>query len=109
MKWTDTVVHFRIASHSYGDATLCGAKYTEPSAKAAKDGKLCEDCIKVMWKEQHRRNMLMPEIKKARKRLQKNGKVKAKPVGWIDEGDDFFGPVEDTTEAVYLSHYRKEE
>ena len=97
------MIHF---SYTGQGETLCG----EPQLEAdLKDGKLCEDCIKVMWKEQHRRNMLMPEIKKARKRLQKNGKVKAKPVGWIDEGDDFFGPVEDTTEAVYLSHYRKEE
>jgi len=46
--------------------TLCG----EPQLEAdLKDGKLCEDCITVMWKEQHRRNLLMPEIKKARKRL----------------------------------------
>jgi hypothetical protein len=38
------------------DETLCGAEYTEPSAKAAKNGRLCDDCIQVMWKEQYRRN-----------------------------------------------------
>tara|TARA_R100001509_G_scaffold153527_1_gene114491 strand:+ start:5838 stop:6113 length:276 start_codon:yes stop_codon:yes gene_type:complete len=52
------MIHFRI-----GDATLCGAKYTEPSKKAAKDGRLCNDCIQVMWKEQYRRNTLIPMTK----------------------------------------------
>ena len=47
------MIHFRIL-----DKTLCGAEYTEPSAKAAKNGRLCEDCIKVMWQEQYRRNVL---------------------------------------------------
>ena len=58
MTWEQTLIHFRIASHSYGDATLCGAEYTEPSAKAVKDGRLCDACIKVMWQEQYRRNTL---------------------------------------------------
>jgi len=48
------MIHFRIL-----DETLCGAEYTEPSAKVAKDGRLCEDCIKVMWQEQYRRNTLL--------------------------------------------------
>ncbi len=48
------MIHFRI-----GGVTLCGAKYTEPSKKAAKDGRLCNDCIQVMWKEQYRRNTLI--------------------------------------------------
>ena len=52
------MIHFRI-----GYATLCGAKYTEPSKKAAKDGRLCNDCIDVMWKEQYRRNTLVPLMK----------------------------------------------
>ena len=39
--------------------TLCGRPYKEPSKKAAKDGKLCNDCIQVMWKEQYRRNTLL--------------------------------------------------
>ena len=51
--------------------TLCGKPYEEPSEKVAKDGRFCEDCIEVMWKEQYRRNTLMPYIKKARKRLKK--------------------------------------
>lgn len=55
------MIHFRI-----GSATLCGAEYTEPSKKAAKDGRLCDDCIQVMWKEQYRRKTLMPYLKKAR-------------------------------------------
>ena len=37
------MIHFRIL-----DETLCGAEYTEPSAKAAKNGRLCHDCIQVM-------------------------------------------------------------
>ena len=47
------MIHFRI-----GSATLCGAEYTEPSKKAAKDGRLCNDCVQVMWEEQYRRNTL---------------------------------------------------
>jgi len=54
------MIHFRIL-----DETLCGAPYTEPSAKAAKDGRLCNDCIQVMWKEQYRRNTLMPYTTRA--------------------------------------------
>ena len=70
--------------------TLCG----EPQLEAdLKDGKLCEDCITVMWKEQHRRNMLMSEIKKARKRLQKNGKAEAPKEPHIEPS------------WLYLSHY----
>lgn len=75
--------------------TLCG----EPQLEAdLKDGKLCEDCITVMWKEQHRRNMLMSEIKKARKRLQKNGKAEAPKAE---------APKEPHIEPswLYLSHY----
>lgn len=48
------MIHFRIL-----DETLCGAEYREPSAKAAKDGMLCNDCIQVMWKEQYRRNTVL--------------------------------------------------
>ena len=43
--------------------TLCGRPYKEPSKRAAKDGKLCNDCIQVMWKEQYRRNTLVPLTK----------------------------------------------
>ena len=81
------MIHF---SYTGQGETLCG----EPQLEAdLKDGKLCEECIKVMWLEQHRRNMLMPEIKKARKRLQKNGKAEA--------------PKEPNMEPswLYLSHY----
>lgn len=63
------MIHFRI-----GSATLCGAEYTEPSKKVAKDGRLCDDCVQVMWKEQYRRNTLMSYIKKARK-AKKGAKV----------------------------------
>jgi len=52
------MIHFRI-----GGVTLCGAKYTEPSKKAAKDGRLCNECIQVMWQEQYRRNTLVPMAK----------------------------------------------
>ena len=81
------MIHF---SYTGQGETLCG----EPQLEAdLKDGKLCEDCITVTWKEQHRRNMLMSEIKKARKRLQKNGKAEA--------------PKEPNIEPswLYLSHY----
>ena len=57
------MIHF---SYTGQGETLCGEPQLETDMK---DGKLCEDCITVMWKEQHRRNLLMPEIKKARKRL----------------------------------------
>ena len=53
------MIHFRIL-----DKTLCGAEYKEPSEEAAKNGRLCHDCIQVMWKEEYRRNTLMPLIKK---------------------------------------------
>ena len=43
--------------------TLCGRPYKEPSKKAAKDGKLCNDCIQVMWKEQYRSTTLVPLTK----------------------------------------------
>jgi len=52
------MIHFRIR-----DVTLCGAKYTEPSKKAAQDGRLCNECIQVIWKEQYRRNTLVPIMK----------------------------------------------
>ena len=48
------MIHFRIL-----DETLCGAEYTEPSRKAAKNGRLGNDCIQVMWQEQYRRNTLL--------------------------------------------------
>tara|TARA_R100000322_G_C5316343_1_gene159230 strand:- start:213 stop:491 length:279 start_codon:yes stop_codon:yes gene_type:complete len=52
-------------SYAGQGATLCGAPIDHEADM--KDGKLCEECIKVMWLEQHRRNMLMPYIRKARK------------------------------------------
>jgi hypothetical protein len=52
------MIHFRVR-----DDTLCGAEYTEPSKKAAKDGRLCNNCIDVMWREQYRRNTLLPYSK----------------------------------------------
>ena len=85
------MIHFRIL-----DETLCGAEYTEPSAKAAKDGRLCEDCIEVMWKEQYRRNTLMPYIKKARK-AKANGEVK------VREHDDS----EEEEAGLYLIDFKQ--
>jgi hypothetical protein len=56
------MIHF---SYTGQGETLCG----EPQLEAdLEDGKLCEDCIKVMWKEQYRRNHLVkhkPEAPKA--------------------------------------------
>ena len=66
------MIHFSYAGQA---DTLCGAEYKEPSKKAAKDGRVCDDCIKVMWLEQHRRNTLMPYIKKARKQSPKSKQV----------------------------------
>ena len=37
--------------------TLCGAEVDYDTDM--KDGKLCEDCIKVVWQEQYRRNTLL--------------------------------------------------
>ena len=85
------MIHFRIL-----DETLCGAPYTEPSAKAAKDGRLCNDCIQVMWKEQYRRNTLMPYIKKARK-------VKVNEDNVIEEYDDS----EERESRLYLMDFKK--
>ena len=53
------IIHFQIL-----DKTLCGAEYQEPSEEQAKNGRLCHDCIQVMWKEEYRRNTLLPYIKK---------------------------------------------
>tara|TARA_R100000482_G_C5025289_1_gene101628 strand:- start:73 stop:342 length:270 start_codon:yes stop_codon:yes gene_type:complete len=73
--------------------SLCGAGVDHEAPWDFKNGTLCDDCMKVAWLEQHRRNMLMSEIKKARKRLQKNGKAEA--------------PKEPNMEpsVLYLSHY----
>ena len=54
------MIHFRIL-----DKTLCGAEYKEPSKKAAKKGRLCNDCIQVIWQEQYRRNTLLTYVKEA--------------------------------------------
>tara|TARA_Y100000004_G_scaffold109195_1_gene122452 strand:+ start:162 stop:452 length:291 start_codon:yes stop_codon:yes gene_type:complete len=53
------IIHFQIL-----DKTLCGAEYQEPSEEQAKNGRLCHDCIQVMWKEEYRRNTMLPYIKK---------------------------------------------
>jgi|10_taG_2_1085330.scaffolds.fasta_scaffold07791_5 hypothetical protein len=53
------MIHFRIR-----DDTLCGADYTEPNKKAAKNGRLCNECIQVIWQEQYRRNTLLAYVKK---------------------------------------------
>ena len=46
------MIHF---SYTGQDATLCG----EPQLEAdLKDGKVCNDCIQVMWQEQYRRDIL---------------------------------------------------
>ena len=76
--------------------TLCGRPYREPSEEAAKDGRLCEDCIEVMWKEQYRRNTLMPYIKKARK-AKANGEVK------VREHDDS----EEEEAGLYLIDFKQ--
>ena len=78
--------------------SLCGAGVDHEAPWDFKDGKLCDDCMKVAWLEQHRRNMLMSEIKKARKRLQKNGKAEAPKAE---------APQEPNMEPswLYLSHY----
>ena len=53
------MIHFRIL-----DDTLCGAEYKEPSRRAAKNGRLCNECINVIWREQYRRNTLLTYVKK---------------------------------------------
>jgi len=56
---SDIMIHFRIR-----DDTLCGVDYKEPSKKAAKNGRLCNECIQVIWQEQYRRNTLLTYVKK---------------------------------------------
>ena len=80
------MIHFRIL-----DETLCGAPYTEPSAKAAKDGRLCNDCIQVMWKEQYRRNTLLKV------------KVKVNEDDVMEEHDDS----EERGSRLYLMDFKK--
>jgi|TARA_Y100000052_G_scaffold27092_1_gene33646 hypothetical protein len=80
------MIHFRIL-----DETLCGAPYTEPSAKAAKDGRLCNDCIQVMWKEQYRRNALLKV------------KVKVNEDDVMEEHDDS----EERGSRLYLMDFKK--
>ena len=82
------MIHFRIL-----DETLCGAPYTEPSAKAAKDGRLCNDCIQVMWKEQYRRNAL----------LKVKVKVKVNEDDVMEEHDDS----EERGSRLYLMDFKK--
>lgn len=80
------MIHFRIL-----DETLCGAPYTEPSARAAKDGRLCNDCIQVMWKEQYRRNTLLKV------------KVKVNEDDVMEEHDDS----EERGSRLYLMDFKK--
>ena len=82
------MIHFRIL-----DETLCGAPYTEPSAKAAKDGRLCNDCIQVMWKEQYRRNTLL----KVKVKVKVNEEVN------VREHDDS----EEQGEGLYLIDFKQ--
>ena len=71
--------------------TLCGRPYKEPSKKAAKDGKLCNDCIQVMWKEQYRRNTLLKV------------KVKENEDDLMEEHDDS----EERGSRLYLIDFKK--
>ena len=80
------MIHFRILYE-----TLCGAPYTEPSAKAAKDGRLCNDCIQVMWKEQYRRNTVLKV------------KVKVNEDDIMEEHDDS----EERGSRLYLIDFKK--
>ena len=82
------MIHLRIL-----DETLCGAPYTEPSAKAAKDGRLCNDCIQVMWKEQYRRNTLL----KVKVKVKVNEEVN------VREHDDS----EEQGEGLYLIDFKQ--
>ena len=68
------MIHFRIR-----DDTLCGKSYKEPSKKAAKDGRLCDDCVQVMWQEQYRRNTLQSYTKKIDKSKIKTETTDTKP------------------------------
>ena len=81
------------------EETLCGKPYKEPSKKAAKDGRLCDDCVQVMWKEQYRRNTLMSYIKKAKK-AKKGTKV-------IDSKSESvtLEPVRKKSRGLYLRDY----
>ena len=93
------MIHFRIL-----DETLCGAPYTEPSAKAAKDGRLCHDCVQVMWKEEYRRNTLMPLIKKHGVSVKETDELAVKLKSKHTEDDSHQAP----TGGLFLSSYEKE-
>ena len=49
------MIHF---SYTGQGESLCGALVDHEAPWDFKDGKLCDDCIKVMWQEQYRRNTL---------------------------------------------------
>ncbi len=62
------MIHF---SYTGQGETLCGEPQLEGDLK---DGKLCDDCIQVMWKEQYRRNTLNRLVK-----FQKKTGIKTTP------------------------------
>ena len=62
------MIHF---SYTGQGETLCG----EPQLEAdLKDGKVCNECIHVMWNEQYRRNTLNKLVK-----LEKKTGIKTTP------------------------------
>lgn len=57
------MIHF---SYTGQGATLCGGAVDHKTD--LKDGKLCDACIQIMWKEQYRRNTLNKLVKPLKKK-----------------------------------------
>jgi len=74
-------------SYTRQHPTLCGAEI-DPGADV-ENGKLCDDCIAVAWKEQYRRNHLVKHKAEA---------PKAEPSKQIVETVQAYS-------GLYLSHY----
>ena len=53
------MIHF---SYTGQGATLCGGAVDYNAD--LKNGPVCNECIHVMWNEQHRRNTLLPRMRK---------------------------------------------
>ena len=54
-------IHFTIL-----DKTLCGAENELVPEHLVETRRFCNECIQVMWKEQYKRRILSPQLKKTK-------------------------------------------
>jgi hypothetical protein len=54
-------IHFSIL-----DKTLCGAEEELVPEHLVETRRFCNDCVQVMWKEQYKRRILSPQLKKTK-------------------------------------------